>query len=136
MRTPGRWGAEVSAPYSLRPGASWMTPEGEIIPIPGFHEEWLRDHEELAEGARNACELILKKRWLSVDLFDKGYLELMVPEKRSEEVRRSIYELLKRNPGAWSRALVMAMDEEGYSMLCPADAASDESLEAALSRGI
>jgi hypothetical protein len=126
----------VSAPYELRPGASWMTLEGELIPVPGFHEEWLRAHEELAEGARNACELILRKRWLSVDLFDKGYLELMVPNRGSAEVRRSIFELLSRNAGLWARALVISMDAEGYAMILPADAADEESLAAALARPI
>ena len=113
-----------------------MKLDGELIPIPGFHEEWLREHEELAEGARNACELILRKRWLSVDLFDSGYLELMVPEKGSSEVRRSIYELLSRNSGVWSRTLVMSMAEDGYSMLLPPDAASEKALAAALRRTI
>jgi len=122
--------------YSLLHGASWLTAEGEVLPIPGFHEEWLRDHEDLAEGARNACELILRKRWISVALFDEGYLELMVPDRRSDDVRRSLYALLSRNAGAWSRALVMSMDEEGYSMLAPADAADEGALAAALSRAI
>jgi hypothetical protein len=123
-----------SAPYELLPGASWLTPEGEVIPIAGFHEEWLREHEEIALGARNACELILRKRWLSVDLFDKGYLEIMVPDRSSEEVRLSMYLLLSRNAGRWTRALIMSMDEEGYSMLEPADAANEASLATALQR--
>lgn len=124
------------AAYELLPGASWLTSEGEVIPIAGFHEEWLREHEEAAEGARNACELILRKRWLSVDLFDKGYLEIMVPDRCSEDVRRSLFELLSRNAGKWARALVMSMDAEGYSMLEPADAAGEASLATALQRTI
>lgn len=126
----------MSEPYELRRGASWLTPAGEVVPIPGFHEEWLREHGDLAGGARNACELILRKRWLSVDLFDEGYLELLVPDRGSAEVRRSLFELLSRNAGVWSRALVMSMDEEGYSMLFPADAADAESLAVALARTI
>ena len=124
------------APFGLRPGASWLTREGEVIPIPGFHEEWLREHEDLAQGARNVCELILRKRWLSVALFDEGYLEIMVPDRSSDEVKRSIFELLSRNAGEWSKALVMSMDAEGYAIIGPRDAADEGSLAAALARSI
>ena len=118
--------------YALRYGASWLAEDGEIVPIPGFHEEWLRAHEDIAEGARNVCEFILRKRWISVVLYDEGYLELMIPDRRSEEVRRSLFELLSRNQGSWSKALVMSMDEEGYAMLTPSEVADEASLTAAL----
>jgi hypothetical protein len=124
------------AAFSLVHGASWLKSDGEVLPIPGFHEEWLRSHEDLAEGARNVCELILRKRWLSVSLFDGGYLEIMVPDRGSEEVRRSLLELLSRNSGAWARALVMSMDKEGYAMLESADAADEARLAAALAKSI
>jgi hypothetical protein len=123
-----------AVPFALIHGASWLTPEGEVLPIPGFHEEWLREHEELTEGARNACELVLRKRWISVALFAEGYLELMVPDRRSEDVRRSLFELLSRNASAWVKALVISMDEEGYAMLERADAADEASLAQALAR--
>jgi hypothetical protein len=124
------------APYTLLLGASWLAPGGEVVPIAGFHEEWLREHEEIAEGARNVCELVLRRRWLSIALFAEGYLELMVPDRNSDDVRRSIYLLLSRNAGNWSKALVMSMDAEGYAMLAPADAADETSLAAALARTI
>ncbi len=108
-------------PYALVHGASWLTPEGSILTIPSFHEEWIRDHEELAGGARNVCELILRKGWISVALYSGGYLELMVPSRSDLSVRQLIRELLSRNPGQWSKALVMSMDEEGYAMLEPDD---------------
>ncbi len=114
--------------YALVYGASWLTSEGEVLPIPGFHEEWLRDHEDLAGGARNACELVLAKRWISVSLFAGGYLELMVADRRSADVRKALYELLSRNVSSWTKALVMSMDEEGYAMLEPGDAADAQKL--------
>lgn len=120
--------ARAVARFALIHGASWLTPDGEVLPIPGFHEEWLRDHEELSEGARNVCELILRKRWISVSLFAGGYLELMVPDRHSEDVRRSLLELLSRNAALWTKALVMSMDEEGYAMLEGEDAVDAESL--------
>jgi hypothetical protein len=124
------------APFALIHGASWLTPEGEVLPIPGFHEEWLREHEDMAEGARNVCELVLRKGWLSLTLFAEGYLEVMVPDRRSAELRRVLFELLSRNAGAWSKALVMAMDEEGYAMLAPGDVADEAALAEALRRSI
>jgi hypothetical protein len=77
---------------------------------------------------------VLRKRWISVALFAGGYLELMVADRRSEDVREELYRLLSRNPSEWSKALVMSMDEEGYSMLEPGDASDPESLAAALAR--
>ena len=132
----GTRAAAKGGAWSLRHGASWLTPQGEVLPIPGFHEEWLLEHEDLARGARNVCELILRERWISVTLFDGGYLELMVPDRRSEEVRRSIFQLLSRNASDWTRALVMAMDEEGYAMLEPGDAADEARLGERLLRPI
>ena len=115
-------------PFTLLHGASWLTGEGEVIPIPGFHEEWLREHEELAENAHNACEFVLRKRWISVTLFAGGYLELLVPDRRSEDVRRALFALLSRNASVWAKALVMAMDEEGYAMLEPDDLSDRDAL--------
>jgi hypothetical protein len=122
--------------FELHHGASWLAPEGEVYPIPGFHEEWLRDHEELSLGSRNVCELVLRRRWISVSLFDEGYLELMVADRHAPDVRKALFNLLSRNLEAWSKALVMAMDEEGYAMLAPSDLADEKSLELGLDRAI
>jgi hypothetical protein len=126
----------MSGTFELLHGASWLTPEGEVYPIPGFHEEWLREHEELAAGSRNVCELVLRKRWISVSLFAEGYLELMVADRHSDDVRRALFRLLSGNPSLWSKALVMSMDEEGYSMLEPGDALDEAGLARSLSKGI
>lgn len=122
--------------YALLYGASWLTSTGEVLPVPGFHEEWLREHEDLARGARNVCELILRERWISVALFAGGYIELMVPDRRSEDVRRAIFQLLSHNASLWSKALVMAMDEEGYSMLESGDEADEAVLARKLEKSI
>jgi hypothetical protein len=122
-------------PFELVNGASWLLPDGEVMPIPGFHEEWLAEHEELAEGSRNVCELVLRKRWISVALFDRGYLELIVPD-RGPAARRMMFELLSHNARLWARALVMSLSEEGYALLLPVDAADEAALEAALERRI
>jgi hypothetical protein len=129
-------GGPAPARYELVRGASWLTPGGEVYVVPGFHEEWLAEHEDLAGGARNVCDLVLSMRWISVALFDGGYLELMVPDRKSADVRAAIRELLSRNASAWTKTLVMSMDEEGYAMLSPGDAADEASLEAALGRSL
>jgi hypothetical protein len=113
-------------PFTLIQGASWLTPEGAVIPVPSFHEEWMHEHPELSRGARNVCELILRSGWVSVALFSGGYLELMVPERRSEGLRKLLREFLARNASRWTKALVMSMDEEGYAMLEPRDLADAE----------
>jgi hypothetical protein len=123
-------------PYVLLHGASWLLPGGEVLRIPGFHEEWLREHEELAEGARNVCELVLRKRWISVALFEGGYLELMVADRNSEDVVRPVFELLSRNSAAWTKALVMSMEEEGYSMIRPEDAKDESCLARKMAKTI
>ena len=120
--------------WALRHGASWLLPTGQVLVVPGFHEEWLAANSELAGGARNVCELVLRKRWVSVALFGEGYLELMVPDRRSDDVRRMLWELLSRNAGLWSRVLVMSMDEEGYVLLESADAADPDTLAERLAR--
>jgi hypothetical protein len=110
--------------------------EGEVIPVPSFHEKWLAEHPEEAQGASDVAELIQKKRWISVILFEDGYLELIVPERGAQDVGRSLFELLSRNALSWSKATVMAMDGLGYSLLDPSDVADEASLAAALDRTI
>jgi hypothetical protein len=122
--------------FSLAHGASWLTPDGDVYPVPGFHEEWLREHEDISNGARNVCEFILRTRWISVALFEGGYLELMVPDRRSADVKKLIYEFLSRNASVWAKALVMSMDEEGYAMLTPSDVTDVGAFEAALAKSV
>lgn len=133
----GRAGAEGGgewAPWTLLRGASWIELDGRVHRVPGFHETWLADHPELARGARNVCELVLATGWISASLFGDGYLELLVKDRRDPELRERLLRILSGAAGGWTKALVMAMDEEGYAMLEPADARDAESLAAALER--
>ena len=123
-------------PFTLLQGASWLTPAGEVIPVPSFHEEWMPEHPELSRGAHNVRELILRTGWVSAALFSGGYLELMVPERRSEALRNLLREFLARNASRWSKALVMSMDEEGYAMLEPGDLADDRLFAARLGSSV
>ena len=122
--------------FELLYGASWLSPEGEVYPIAGFHQEWLDEHEDLAEGSRNVCELVLRKRWISVSLFAEGYLELMVADRHSPDVVRALFRLLSLNAGLWTKALVMSMDEEGYTMLEPRDLEDEAMFASGLERPV
>ncbi|MFZ4616454.1 MAG: hypothetical protein ACOYM2_09705 [Rectinemataceae bacterium] len=123
-------------PWTLIRGASWIALDGQVYPVPGFHEAWLAEHAELAHGARNVCELVLATRWVSATLFGEGYLELMVHDRHDPELRSRLLRLLTRAMGRWRKALVMAMDEEGYAMLEPADVDDAAALGRALDRGL
>ena len=121
-------------PWSLPAGASWIDLEGQVHRVRGFHEEWLAEHAELAGGARNVCELVLAKHWISATLFGSGYVELMVHDRHDAELRSRLFRLLDGARGRWEKALVMAMDEEGYAMLSPRDLEDPAALDRALGR--
>jgi hypothetical protein len=117
--------AKSPAAYALVHGASWLTQDGSIWPVPGFHDEWLREHADLVEGCANVCEVVLKKGWISVAVFSEGYVELLVPNRGDPEVLSRIERLLATNRGAWKRVLVMSMEEEGYCGIKPEDLGAD-----------
>lgn len=110
-----------SARFELLRGASWLTDAGEVIPVPGFHEDWIRSHADLVGDCRNVCDVVLRRGWISVASFSEGYVELFVPDRRDAAVRDRVGRLLRGAAGRWSTALVMSMDEEGYVLLKPED---------------
>jgi hypothetical protein len=118
--------------WELRHGAAWLLPDGTVLAVPGFHEAWIEAHRDLVGECRNVCEVVLAKDWISVALFSGGYVELMVPDRRDPAVRSRIARLLRGGlvgpEPVWRKALVLAMDEEGYAMLEPADLEDDEAL--------
>lgn len=103
--------------YSLIHGASWLLEDGSVLPVPGFHEEWIKEHQDLVSGCANVCEIVLKKAWISVAVFGEGYMELLVPDRDDPLIISRIDRLLEANRGRWSRVLVMSMNAEGYEMI-------------------
>ncbi len=102
----------------LRHGASWMDLEGNIYIVPGFHEEWLHANPEIVGGARSVADLILKKRWISIVLFGKGYVEICINDRKDREVVGLLERFLKANEALWTSALVMPLsEEEGFISL-------------------
>lgn len=112
--------------WTFRHGASWLAEGGVVLPIPGFHDEWIRSHPDLVPGCANVCDVVVRKRWVSVSVFSEGYVELLVPGRGDGESLERCREFLARSIGAWTHALLMTMDEEGYIRLTPADTAGPD----------
>jgi hypothetical protein len=102
-------------------GAAWLLPDGTVHVVPGFHDEWIQSHQDLAEGCSNVAEVVVKLGWLSVVAYSQGYVEFMIRSRSDADSVRLCAEHLKRNLGQWSNALVMTMDEEGYIKLTHRD---------------
>ncbi|HSV56598.1 MAG TPA: hypothetical protein VLH39_05755 [Magnetospirillaceae bacterium] len=95
-----------------------------MLPIPGFHDAWIRNHQDLVPGCANVCDVVIRRRWISVSVFSEGYVEIMVPSRVDSETLERCREFLARAVGKWTHALLMTMDEEGYVSLEPADTSS------------
>ncbi len=126
---------EALPPWSFRHGASWLAEGGVVLPVPGFHDEWIRSHPELVPGCSNVCDVVIRKRWISVSVFSEGYVELLVPGRSDGECMERCREFLARATGRWSHALLMTMDEEGYIRLSPADSTNPQSFRERVGTG-
>ena len=117
--------AGTPPPWSLVHGASWLTESGEILVVPGFHEEWIASHRDLVGNCANVCEVVLRKCWISVAVYSEGYVELFASRRCDPDIAGRIERFLAGNPGAWRNVLVMFMDEEGYESIKPEDFGPD-----------
>lgn len=122
-------------PWTFRHGASWLVEGGVVLPVPGFHDEWIRSHQDLVPGCSNVCDVVIRKNWVSVSVFSEGYVELLVPGRRDAESLERCRIFLARAAGAWDHALLMTMDEEGYIRLAPSDTADPETFLERVGRG-
>lgn len=109
------------APFTWIVGAAWLPPDGVPIIVPGFHDEWIRSHQDQVPGCANVCDVIIRLGWLSVVSYSQGYVELMIPSRQSTGAVELCVEHLRRNIERWETALVMTMDEEGYIRLSRKD---------------
>ncbi len=102
-------------------GAVWLLPDGSIHIVPGFHDEWIASHRDMAPGCSNVAEVVSRLGWLSVVSYSQGYVEFMIRSRSDAASVALCVEHLGRNLGRWKNALVMTMDEEGYIKLAPGD---------------
>lgn len=99
--------------FELVRGASWITQEGLVYPIHGFHDRWIQEHPGLARGAGTTVELLLATGWAAVSLYETGALEIILPSISSYSGLRQVASILERNPGAWSEARIFCLDAAG-----------------------
>lgn len=116
-------------------GAAWLFPDGTLSIVPGFHDEWIASHQDMAPGCVNVADVVTKLGWLSVVSYSQGYVEFMIRSKTDLVSVRLCIEHLRTNLEHWRNALVMTMDEEGYIKLTPDDFAEASSPEAKI-RGV
>jgi hypothetical protein len=110
-------------------GAAWLFPDGTPVIVPGFHEEWIHDNQEIAPGCSNVADVINKLGWVSAVSYSHGYVEMIIRSRSDAPSVRICVEHLRRNLDRWSDALVMTMDEEGYIKLSPRDFGPEASPE-------
>ncbi len=108
-------------PFIWTAGAIWILPDGEILEIPGFHDDWIQKHQELVPGCANVCDVVLRMRWVSAVTYAKKYVELLIPSRTDGQAVDAIISYLGLNLEHWENALVMTMDEEGYFKLTSAE---------------
>jgi hypothetical protein len=111
----------MTAPFEWVRGAAWLFTDGTLAVVPGFHDEWIAAHQDMAPGCANVADVVIKLGWLSVVSYSQGYVEFMIRSKSDDASVELCAEHLRRNVGRWENALVMTMDEEGYIKLTPAD---------------
>ena len=100
--------------FTLQHGAAWMDRDGDMYVVPGFHEEWIQAHPELAKGARTVNDMVLGHGWISVVVFSGGYVEICINDVKDARSVALVHELLSRNAGSWNSSLIMPMVEEGF----------------------
>ncbi|MBU0934937.1 MAG: hypothetical protein KKI09_06360 [Spirochaetes bacterium] len=103
-----------SLPFSWTAGAIWLLPDGTVIKIPGFHDEWIQANQELVPGCTNVCDVVIRKSWLSIVTYSEKYVEIMLPGREPAEFMERMLHYLGLNLQHWDNALVMTMEEEGY----------------------
>lgn len=113
--------------YALLSGASWLTPDGTVHVVTGFHEEWIQEHADLVGGYANVAEVVLNLRWISVVCYKEGYIEFTVDSRKDLRALSVLWRFLKKNEGAWKTAFIMLLDEDGYIQLSHTDAFDEES---------
>jgi len=104
-------------PYSFHPGASWLTLDGTVFIVPGFHEEWIRTYQEFMGPQTTVADVILNKRWLSLVVYSQGYLEVYFNRCEDREVVEVLWTFLNYNQERWLKALLMPLIEEKFIKL-------------------
>ncbi len=100
--------------FSFQPGASWMTLTGTIYIVPGFHEEWIRKHQDIVGPHKTVAEVIENLRWVSIVVYSNGYLEICINDQYDTEVREVLWQYLSHNAGRWKEVMIMPFHSQGF----------------------
>ena len=121
--------AKAPPPWSLVHGASWLTETGEILVVPGFHEEWIAAHRDLVGSCANVCEVVLRKCWISVAVYSEGYVELLAPRRGDSDILARIERLLGATGRRGRTSSSCSWTRRATSPSGPGDFGSDGRLE-------
>ena len=91
-----------------------MTLSGTIYIVPGFHEEWIRKHQDIVGPHRTVAEVIENLRWLSIVVYSNGYLEICMNDQYDTEVREVLWGYLQHNRGRWRDVMIMPFHSQGF----------------------
>lgn len=120
--------------YIVGHGASWVLPDGRVLLVPGFHENWLLQHPSIASGAKNTAEFVKKSGWLSAVLQEEGFLDIIMRSADEEKCRECLWNVVRANAPALQKVVVMVLDRDGLVVLS-GQALSDRAIfDAALNR--
>lgn len=100
--------------FSFHQGASWMTLNGTIYIVPGFHEEWIRTHQDIVGPHKTIAEVIENLRWVSIVVYSNGYLEICISDQYDSEVRQVLWQYLAHNAGRWREVMIMPFHAQGF----------------------
>lgn len=112
---------DTTEPFGFYHGATWMDRGGNMYLVPGFHEEWIRAHPELAGDSRTVLDMVLGKGWISIVVFGRGYVEICLNDVRDSQTVSLVHRYLERNRERWESALLMPMKIEGFIQLSRGD---------------
>jgi hypothetical protein len=112
---------EQTQAFGFYHGASWMDRDGNIYLVPGFHEEWIQAHPDLAQDCRTVVDMVIYKRWVSIVVFSKGYVEICLNDVADSQTVSLIHAFLERNAERWKNALLMPMKDEGFIQVARED---------------
>lgn len=127
---------EETAAFGFYHGATWMDLEGNMYVVPGFHEEWIHAHPDLAGDCRTVLDMVLKKGWVSIVVFSEGYIEICLNDITDPKTVALVHEYLERNGNRWANVLLMPMKIEGFIQLSRADFGSRADFALSLAKGM
>ncbi|HON88072.1 MAG TPA: hypothetical protein P5519_06925 [Spirochaetia bacterium] len=116
-------------PFAWTHGAIWLLHDGTIYTVPGFHDEWIKQHQDLVPGCTNVSDVILTYHWISVVTYAKNYIEVMIDSRKNMQSIDTALTYLGLHLEKWENTLLMAMQEDYYEKISVEDFNNLETLK-------